>query len=76
MTLRCHACDKPLKRYAVSNVGTDGVEYGWGPVCGKDVIVRKKREVKAEVPRRRGTTKVPARDPRQVDWVNEAAVAA
>ncbi len=68
MTLRCHACDKPLKRYAVSNVGADGVEYGWGPKCGKDVIVRKKRQAKAE---RRGTTKVPARDPHTRDWINE-----
>jgi hypothetical protein len=71
--LRCHACEKPLKRYAVSNVGVDGVEYGWGPVCGKDVMVRKKREAKAE---RRGTTKAPARDPHTRDWINEAAMAA
>lgn len=74
--LRCHACDKPLLRYAVSNKGADGVEYGWGPKCGRDVIVRKKREVKAEVPWRRASVRVPVRDSRQLDWINEAAVAA
>ena len=71
MTLRCHACDKPLLRYAVSNTGADGVEYGWGPKCGRDVIVRKRREAKSK-----GTRSVPARDPYTRDWVNEAAVAA
>ncbi len=73
MTLRCHACDKPLKRYAVSNVGADGQVYGFGPVCARSVIVRKKREAKAE---RRVTTKVPARDTHTRDWINEAAMAA
>jgi hypothetical protein len=71
VTLRCHACKKPLLRYAVSNIGADGVEYGWGPKCGQALVVRKKREVKAEVPWRRGTTKVPARDPHTRDWINE-----
>jgi len=69
MTLRCHACDKPLKRYAVSNTGTDGEVYGWGPVCGKDVMVRKKREGKADV--RRVATRGHARDLHTRDWINE-----
>jgi hypothetical protein len=72
VTLRCHACKKPLLRYAVSNIGADGVEYGWGPVCSQALVVRKKR--KAEVAR--VTTKVPARDPHTRDWINEAAMAA
>lgn len=76
MTLRCHACDKPLLRYAVSNTGTDGVKYGYGPKCGAAFIVRKKRAVKAEVPWRRGSVRVPVRDVAQVDWINEAAMAA
>lgn len=76
MTLRCHACDKPLLRYFVSNTGADGVPYGYGPKCGAAFIVRKKREVRAEVSWRRGSSRVPVRDVRQVDWVNEAAQAA
>lgn len=70
--MKCEACGRALTKFAAENTGPDGVVYGWGPVCAKAVIVRKKREVKAEVPWRRGSTKVPARDSRQVDWVNEA----
>jgi hypothetical protein len=60
----------------VSNVGADGVEYGYGPKCGAAFIVRKRKQVKAEPSWRRGTTRVPQRDERQVDWVNDAAMAA
>jgi len=70
MTLRCHACDKSLLRYAVSKTGADGVPYGYGPKCGAAFIVRKKRAVRADVPWRRGCGRVPVRDPNQVDWIN------
>ena len=73
--LRCYACEKPLKRYAVSNVGADGVEYGWGPKCGRDVIVRRKRQVEAGWPWKVPTAKAPARDPHTRDWINETAQA-
>jgi hypothetical protein len=70
MTLRCHACDKPLIRYAVSNVGADGVEYGFGPKCGAALLVRKrKRAAPAHVYR----PPVPARDQHTRDWINEVA---
>jgi hypothetical protein len=72
MTLRCHACGRAVKRYAASNTGADGTVYGWGPVCAREVVVRAKRQVRAEVVWRRGKTRVPARDPRQADWITEA----
>lgn len=74
--MKCEACRRPLKRFTVSNTGADGEVYGWGPVCARAVTVRKAREVRREVPWRRGGTVVPSRDGRQVDWVNEAATAA
>ncbi len=71
MTLRCTACGRALVRFAVSNVGTDGVEYGWGPTCGRSVVVKAKRRQSAS--RRARHASLPSRDPRQLDWVEEAA---
>lgn len=71
MTLRCQACDKPLLRFAVAVKASDGTEYGWGPVCARAVVVRKRKQTKP-----RAAASVPARDPYTRDWVNEAAVAA
>lgn len=73
--MKCEACGRALKKFTVCNTGPDGEVYGWGPVCAKEVTVRKVREIKREVPWRRGRTVVPSRDVRQVDWVNEAAQA-
>ena len=63
MTLHCHACSRRLVRYAVSNFGADGVEYGWGPVCAKAVLVTASRAERPRVAVRR--------DRLTRDWVNE-----
>lgn len=72
--MKCEACGRALKKFTVSNTAPDGEVYGWGPVCAKEVTVRKARAVKREAPWRRGRTVVPSRDVRQVDWVNEQQV--
>lgn len=73
MTLRCQACKKPLVRFAVSNVGSDGVEYGFGPKCGAAFVIRKRRKNKPQVAPRGNFS---GRDMHTRDWINEAAVAA
>jgi len=67
VTLRCHACKKPLLRFAVSNIGADGVEYGFGPVCAKPFLIRQRTTTPRAVVR----SHRPAYDTRQVDWLRE-----
>ena len=77
MTLRCTACNRVLLRFCVSNIGADGVEYGWGPKCADRHVV-----VRPGEGRKRGKTfasyrpKARRGDPRQLDWVETAAMPA
>jgi hypothetical protein len=64
----CSDCKRRLNKPTLT-IG----DANFGPVCAGRYLVRKKRQAKAE---RRGTTKVPARDPHTRDWINEAAMAA
>lgn len=68
MNLRCHSCRRRLVRYAVSNTGADGIEYGWGPVCSRAVLVTASRRERLRVAVRR--------DRLTRDWVNEQRVGA
>jgi hypothetical protein len=68
--LRCLRCNRPLVRFAASIQTRDGL-LGWGPDCAKTVTVTPARPVRG--PRAELRQRPLPRDPRQLDWVEEAA---
>lgn len=72
--MKCEACGRALKKFAVEIRGADGVAWGFGPVCAKAVTVSPTRSDKGATWAERA--RPVQRDTLTRDWVNEAAQAA
>lgn len=70
--MRCLKCGRALLRFAASFVGADGIEVGYGPICGAQYIVIQLPELKRRRTKSIRNPRIRPHNPdddRQQDWI-------